>query len=120
MGVTSYEQRYGEIYHKAILPFGELCMIRVPIDPPGLRKKLDSQWMKVAWVGRSESSDANIGLSPHGIIEGSTIRRLPAESQNYEEFYSKLTAKVSDPVLSQAKLLKGAAAVHFIVHGRGD
>ena len=36
----------GTCYKSALLPFMEACMIRVPIEPPGLRRKLDVQWMK--------------------------------------------------------------------------
>ena len=38
-------------------------MIRVPIDPPGLRRKLDVQWMKGIWVGRLDESDGHVVLT---------------------------------------------------------
>ena len=44
-GGTPWEIRTGTCYKSPLLPFMEACMIRVPIDPPGLRRKLDVQWM---------------------------------------------------------------------------
>ena len=41
-------------------------MNRVPVDPLGLRKKLDVQWMKGIWVGRLDESDGLVVLTPHG------------------------------------------------------
>ena len=32
-------------------------MVRIPINPPGLRKKLDGQWVKGVWVGRMDEND---------------------------------------------------------------
>ena len=51
-------------------------MIRVPIDPPGLRRKLDVQWMKGIWVGRLDESDGHVVLTPHGTVTGRSVRRL--------------------------------------------
>ena len=44
--MTAYEARNGMPYKSPIVPFGEVVMVRVPIDPPCLRKKLDGQWVK--------------------------------------------------------------------------
>ena len=49
-GGTPWEIRTGTCYKSPLLPFLEACMIRVPVDPPGLRRKLDVQWMKGTWV----------------------------------------------------------------------
>ena len=48
---TPWEIRTGTCYKSLLLPLMEACMIRVPIDPPGLRRKLDVQWMNGIWVG---------------------------------------------------------------------
>ena len=37
-------------------------MIRVPIDPLGLRRKLIVQWMKGIWVGKLDESDGHVVL----------------------------------------------------------
>jgi hypothetical protein len=42
-GQTSFESRTGTVYKSALVNFAETVMIRVPIDPPGLRRKLDTQ-----------------------------------------------------------------------------
>ena len=80
-------------------------MVRVPIDPAGLRKKLNTQWMKAAWVGRSERNDAHIGLTHHGIIVGATVRRLPKELSFNLDFIKALQGEVGDPALSQSRLI---------------
>ncbi len=86
--------------------FGETTMIRVPIDPPGLRKKLEQQRVKGVWVGRKGDSDANIVLTSQGIVTGKSVRRLASELRYQPEVAKLITAKVSDPVMSQTKLLK--------------
>ena len=53
---------------RRLFPFGEVVMVRVPIDPPGLRKKLDGQWLKGVWVGRMDENDGNIVLTPQGTV----------------------------------------------------
>ena len=81
-------------------------MIRVPIDPPSMRRKLDGQWLKGLWVGRTEESDANIVLIPQGIVTGKSVRRLSPEQRFQKDMLDQVTADVKDPVLSQAKLLR--------------
>ena len=49
-------------------------MIRVPIDPPGPRRKLDVE--KGIWVGRLDESDGHVVLTPHGTVTGRPVRRL--------------------------------------------
>ena len=102
----SWEVRNGLTYKSPIVPWAEIVMILVPRDPPGLRKKLDTQWFKGCWVGRQEKNDAHIVLTPHGIIVGKAIRRLSPEARYDAEIFNKLKGSVNDAVLSQAKLLK--------------
>ena len=59
---------------KVLSPFMEACMIRVPTDPPGLRRKLDGHWMKGIWVGRLDESDGHVVLTPRGTR---TVRSSP-------------------------------------------
>jgi hypothetical protein len=105
-GQTSFESRTGTVYKSALVNFAETVMIRVPIDPPGLRRKLDTQWLKGTWVGRTDESDAHIVLTSHGVVTGRSVRRLPPEQRYQADLVRSLRAKVSDPVLSQAKLLR--------------
>ena len=74
-------------------------MIRVPIDPPGLRRKLDVQWVKGIWVGRFDESSGHVVLTPLGTVTGRTVRVQP-------DLVRKLKSGVQDPALSQAELLK--------------
>ena len=77
--MTAYEARNGMPYKSPIVTFGEVVMVRVPIDPPGLRKKLDGQWLKGVWVGRMDENDGNIVLTPPGTVVGKSMRRLSQE-----------------------------------------
>ena len=77
--VTAYEARNGMPYKLPILPFGEVVMVRIPIDPPGLRKKLDGQWVTDIWVGRMDENDGNIVLTPQGTVVGKSVGRLSQE-----------------------------------------
>ena len=61
-GGTPWEIRTGTCYKGPLLPFVEACMIRVPIDPTGLRRKFDVQSMKGIWVGRLDESDGHVVL----------------------------------------------------------
>ena len=74
-GGTPWEIRTGRWYTSPLLPFLEACMIRLPIDPPGLRSKLDVQWMYKICVGRLDESDGHVVLSPHGTVTGRSVRR---------------------------------------------
>ena len=102
----AYEARNGIPYKTPIVPFAEIVMVRVPIDPPGLRKKLDTQWLKGVWVGRMDESDAHIVLTSGGTVAGRTARRLPAELRYQTKVIGEIKAKLSDPLVSQAKLLR--------------
>ena len=88
------------------LPFMEACVIRVPIDPPGLRRKLDLQWMKGIWVGRLDESDGHVVLTTHGTGSGRTVRRLAGHLRVQPDLVGKIKSHVQDPALSQAELLK--------------
>ena len=73
-GGTPWEIRPGTCYKSPLLPFTEACMIEVPTDPPGLRKKLDVQWMKGIWVGRLDESDGHVVLTSHGTVTARSVR----------------------------------------------
>ena len=81
-------------------------MIRVPIDPPGLRRKLDVQWMKGIWVGRLDESDGHVVLTPHGKVTGRSVRRLAGNLRVQPDLVGKVKSRVQDPALSQAELLR--------------
>ena len=67
-GGTLWEIRTGTCYKSPLLPVMEACMIRVPIDPPGLKRKLDVQWVKknLGWQARRERWSC--GAHPHGTV----------------------------------------------------
>ena len=104
--MTSYEARHGVPYRSPLAPFGELVMVRVPIDPPGLRRKLDSQWFKGRWVGRLEANDGNIVGTPHGTVIGRAVRRLHPDLRFDKDFCARCVAHPAEPTSSQAKLLR--------------
>ena len=71
-------------------------MIRVPIDPLCLRRKLDVQWMKGVWAGRLDESDEHV-------VTGRTVRRLAGHLRIQPGQVGKLKSRVRDPALSQAE-----------------
>ena len=105
-GGTPWEIRTGTCYKSPLLPFMEACMIRVPINPPGLRRKLDVQWMKRIWVERLDESDGHVVLTPHGTVTGRSVRRLARNLRVQADLVEKIKSRVQDPALSQAELLK--------------
>ena len=48
-------------------------MTRVPIDPTGLRRKLDVQRTKGIWVGRLDESDGHVVPTPHGTVSSKIL-----------------------------------------------
>jgi len=103
--ITAFENRNGYSYKSPLVPFGEIVMVRVPIDPPGLRKKLDTQWIKGVWVGRMDENDGNIILTEHGAVVGKSVRRLAVELRYQKSVIDGLKCKISHQVLSQPALL---------------
>ena len=105
-GGPPWEIRTGTCYKSPLLPFMEACMIRVPVDPPGLRRKLDVQWMKGIWVGRLDESDGHVVLTPHGTVTGRSVRRLAGNLRVQPDRVGMINSRVQDPALSQAELLR--------------
>ena len=94
-------------YESLIVPFGDVVMVRIPIDPESnLRKKLDGQWVKGVWVGRMDENDGSIVLNPHGTVCGKSLRKLSQELRFQPDIVKMIKSKVSDPLLSPAQLLK--------------
>ena len=75
-GGNALGNQNGYVLHKSSTSFHGACVIRVPIDFAGLRRKLDVQWMTGIWVGRVDESDGHVVLTPHGTVTGRSVRRL--------------------------------------------
>ena len=105
-GGTPWEIRTGTCYKSPWLPFMEACMIRVPVGLPGLRRKLDVQWMKGIWVGRLDEIDGHVVLTLHGTVTGRSVRRLAGHLRIQPDLVGKIKSRVQDPALSQAELLR--------------
>ena len=75
-GETPWEIRTGTCCKSLLLLFMETCMTRVPIDPTGLRRKLDVQRMKGIWVGRLDESDGHVVPTPLVTVTGRSVRRF--------------------------------------------
>ena len=75
-------------------------------DPPGLRRKLDVQWMTRIWVGRHDERDGHVVLTPHGTVTGRSVRRLAGNLRIQPDLVGKIKSRVQDLALSQTKLLK--------------
>ena len=104
-GGTLGDIRTGTYFKSPLLPFMEAYTIRVPIDPPGLRKKLDVQWMKRIWVGGLDESNGHVVLTPHETVTGRTLRRQAGNLRVHPDLVGKLKSRVQDSALSQAELL---------------
>ena len=84
-GGTPWEIRTGTCYKSPLFPFMKACMIRVPIDPPALRRKLDVQWMKWIWVqARRErwSCGAHSTWNRHWTISAKTGWKPPSSARS--------------------------------------
>ena len=95
-------------------------MIRMPIDPPGLRRKLNVQRMKKIWVGRLDECDGHVVLTPHGTVTGRSVRRLARNLRVQPARVRKVKSRVQDPALSQAEFLRVLPASVPIKSGETD
>ena len=62
-----------------------LCL-DTPVDPSGVRRKLDVQWMTGIWVGRLDESV----LTPHGTNTGRSVRRLAGNLRVQPDLVEKI------------------------------
>ena len=73
-GMTAYKQAYGEHYTHEVVPFAEIVLVRVPRPTHrglagGKRwHKDDAVFIKGVWVGRTETSDEHVVLTPGGRV----------------------------------------------------
>ncbi len=72
---TAYEKSRSKIYSSPLVKFGEVVMARVPTDIRAC--KLESLWVKGAWVGRTEGTDEHVLLAPKRVLRTRAVRRLP-------------------------------------------
>ena len=73
-----------------VVRFMEARMIRMPMDPPGLRRKLDVKWMKGIRVGRLDESVGHVVLTPHGTVTGRSVQRLARNLQVQPDLVERL------------------------------
>ena len=95
----------GHVLQKSFVSFHG-GVIRVPINPPGPRRKFDVQWTKRMWVGRRDESDGRVVLTPHGTVTGRSVRRPAGNLRVQPDLVGKIKSRVQDPAFSQAELLK--------------
>ena len=80
--MTAYTEAYGEHYTHEVVPFAEIVLVRVPRPTRrglagGKRwHKGDAVFIKGVWVGRTETSDEHVVLTPGSRVFSRTIRRL--------------------------------------------
>ena len=89
--MTAYKQAYGEHCTHDVVPFAEIVLVRVPKPTRcGLRggkrwHKGDAVFIKGVWVGRSETSDEHIVLTPGGRVDAGflgKVKGLPWDAQD--------------------------------------
>ena len=81
-GMTAYNQAYGEHYTHEVVPFAEVVLVKVP-KPTHRALQRRNRWhngdavfIKGVWVGRSETADEHIVLTPGGRVFSKIIRGL--------------------------------------------
>ena len=82
-GGTTQEFRTGTCCKSPLLPFVETCMIRVPIDPPGQRRKLDMQMdeRNLAWETRRNRWPCGAHSARYGHwTNGAKVGQTPSNS----------------------------------------
>ena len=95
-GMTACKQAYGEHYTHEVVLFAEVVLVRVPKPTHrglqgGIRwHKGNVVFIKGVWVGRSETSDEHIFLTPGGRAFSRTIRRLEPSRRHDDGFLDKV------------------------------
>ena len=79
-GATAYLLCTGREYTSSLVPFGETVMAKL-IDIEHA-SKAKPRWNKAVWVGRMESNDAHVLLTPTGMQTARSVRRI-APPDNY-------------------------------------
>ena len=69
-----------------MLPFAEVCLHHEPDQESGPkgpknRQKWQARFARGVWVGKSEFSDAHLVLTPAGVVQCRSVRRLPEDQQ---------------------------------------
>ena len=94
--MTAYRQAYGEHHTHEVVLFAEVVLVMVPKPTHrGLQggkrwPKGDAVFIKGVWLGRSETSDEHIVLTPGGRVFSRTIRRLEPSRRHDAGFLGKV------------------------------
>ena len=91
IGMTAYKQAHGEHYTREVVPVAE-------VPKPTHRAlqwrkrwhKGDAVFIKGVWLGRSETSDEHIVLTPGGRVFSRTIRRLEPSLRHDAGFFGEV------------------------------
>ena len=93
--MTAYKQAYGEHYTHEVVPFAEIVLVRV--SKPTHRGLQGGKTLAqgrccvhqlCVWVGRSETSEEHIVLTPGGRVLSRTIRRTEPSRRHDAVFLS--------------------------------
>ena len=94
--MTAYKQANGEHYTHEVVPIAEVVLVRVP-KPTHRALQGGKRWhkgdaviIKGVWVGRSETSDEHIVLTPGGRVLSRTVRRLEPSLRHDAGFLGKV------------------------------
>ena len=78
---TPYETTRGSRYKSALVPFGEVVMVKTAEGDKLRAGKLDSAWVKAVWVGRVDKSSEYLLLTAKSCIRSRVVRRIPDDNQ---------------------------------------
>ena len=96
-GMTAYKQACGEHYTHEVVPFSDVILVKIPKPTHralqgGKRwHRCDATFVRGVWVGRSETSDDHIVLTPGGRVLSRTIRRLGPSRRHNAGFLREVT-----------------------------
>ena len=75
--MTSYELMYGRRYQGNICQFGESVLFKT-LSP----WKGDDVFHRGVWVGKSHWNDNHVVMTPNGVVEARSIRRVAEQFSN--------------------------------------
>ena len=92
--MTAYKEAHGEHFSHEVVLFAKVILVRIPSQHIVLCKEVRDVTMvtqclsKGVWVGRRDTSDEHIVLTPGGRVLSRTIRRLEPTRRHDARFLS--------------------------------
>ena len=101
-----YERTRGCRYESALVPLGEVVMVKIADADTMRAGKLDSSWVKAVWVGRADKSNEHTLLTTKGQIRSRVVRRIPDGNQS--SYHAEVQGLPRDTLKGSAETLRNA------------